>query len=230
MIYYSATKRTFSGRLLPSLHVESKCSENKLQFTILFAPLILDPMNKTYGYSRVSTSKQLSDSQIKLLKGAGCEETFVDVQSGATRNRPELAKLLDMLCDGDTILVVKLDRLSRSLQDLLSIAREIEEKGAHLRSLQDPLIDTTSPNGKLIFGIFAVLAEYERDIIRIRTLDGLAAARARGQHLGRQEALNQKQKDKVLKLRSSGQSLRKIAQTFSVSKTTIQRYVRLADT
>ena len=185
-------------------------------------------MNRTLGYSRVSTSKQLSDSQIKLLKSAGCEETFVDVQSGATRNRPELAKLLDMLSDGDTILVVKLDRLSRSLQDLLSIAREIEEKGAHLRSLQDPLIDTTSPNGKLIFGIFAVIAEYERDIIRVRTLDGLAAARARGQRLGRQEALNQKQKDKVLKLRSSGQSLRKIAQIFGVSKTTIQRYVRLA--
>jgi len=209
--------------------VESTCLENQLEFTILFAPLILDPMNKTYGYSRVSTPKQLSDSQIELLNSAECDETFVEVQSGATRKRPELDKLLAKLREGDTILVVKLDRLSRSLQDLLSIAREIEEKGAHLRSLQDPLIDTTSPNGKLIFGIFAVLAEYERDIIRSRTLDGLAAARARGQRLGRQEALNQKQKDKVLKLRSSGQSLRKIAQIFGVSKTTIQRYVRLVD-
>ena len=92
------------------------------------------------------------------------------------------------------------------------------------------MIDTTSPNGKLIFGIFAVIAEYERDIIRARTLEGLSAARARGQRLGRQEALNQKQKDKVLKLRSCGQSLRKIAQIFGVSKTTIQCYVRLADT
>lgn len=187
-------------------------------------------MNKTYGYSRVSTSKQHTDSQIELLKGAGCEETFVEVQSGVTRNRPELDRLLSRLRQGDTILVVKLDCLSRSLQDLFSIAREIEEKGAHLRSLQDPLIDTTSPNGKLIFDIFGVLAEYERDIIRVRTLDGLAAARARGQRLGRQEALNQKQKDKVIELRSSGQSLHEIAQTFGVSKTTIQRYIRLADT
>ena len=187
-------------------------------------------MNKTYGYSRVSTSKQHTASQIELLKGAGCEETFVEVQSGATRNRPELDRLLSRLRQGDTILVVKLDRLSRSLQDLLSIAKEIEETGAHLRSLQDPLIDTTSPNGKLIFCIFGVLAEYERDIIRVRTLEGLAAARARGQRLGRQEALNQKQKDKVIELRSSGQSLREIAQIFGVSKTTIQRYVRLADT
>ncbi|MCY3540746.1 MAG: recombinase family protein [Gammaproteobacteria bacterium] len=186
-------------------------------------------MNKTYGYSRVSTSKQLSDSQIGLLNSAECDETFVEVQSGATRKRPELDKLLAKLREGDTILVVKLDRLSRSLQDLLSITREIEEKGAHLRSLQDPLIDTTSPNGKLIFGIFAVIAEYEKDIIRVRTLDGLAAARARGQRLGRQEALNQQQKDEVIKLRCSGQSLREIAQTFGVSKTTIQRYVRLAD-
>ncbi|MYC24730.1 MAG: recombinase family protein [Gammaproteobacteria bacterium] len=184
-------------------------------------------MNKTYGYSRVSTSKQLSDSQIDLLNGAGCDETFVEVQSGTNRKRPKLDKLLGKLREGDTILVVKLDRLSRSLQDLLSIAREIEEKGAHLRSLQDPLIDTTSPNGKLIFGIFAVIAEYERDIIRVRTLDGLAAARARGQQLGRQEALNQEQKDNLIKLRRSGKSLRQLAQTFGVSKTTVQRYVKL---
>ncbi|MYD45646.1 MAG: recombinase family protein [Gammaproteobacteria bacterium] len=186
-------------------------------------------MNRSFGYSRVSTSKQLSDSQIALLNSAGCNEIFVEVKSGTKRNRTELDRLLHRLREGDTILVVKLDRLSRSMQDLLSIAREIEEKGAHLRSLQDPLIDTTSPNGKLVFGIFAVLTEYERNIIRVRTLDGLASARARGQRLGRQEALNQKQKDRVIKLRSDGQSLRELARRFGVSKTTIARYVRIAD-
>lgn len=186
-------------------------------------------MNKTYGYSRVSTSKQCADSQIQLLLDKGCDATFVEVQSGAKRTRPELDKLLGMLREGDTILVVKLDRLSRSLHDLLSIAREIEKKGAHLRSIQDPLIDTTSPNGKLIFGIFAVLAEYERDLIRARTLDGLAAARARGKTLGRREALNHKQKDQLIELRQSGQSLRLLAETFGVSKTTISRYLRLAN-
>ncbi|MXZ56763.1 MAG: recombinase family protein [Gammaproteobacteria bacterium] len=186
-------------------------------------------MNKTFGYSRVSTSKQLSDSQIELLNEAGCDETFIEVQSGAHRKRPQLEKLLAMLGEGDTFLVVKLDRLSRSLHDLLSIAQEIEKKGAHLRSLQDPLIDTTSPNGKLIFGIFAVLAEYERDLIRARTLDGLAAARARGKILGRREALNQEQKDLLIELRQCGQSLRQLAETFGVSKTTISRYLRLAD-
>ena len=113
---------------------------------------------------------------------------------------------------------------------MLSIFKEIEKKGAHLQSLQDPLIDTNSPNGKLIFGIFAVLAEYERDIIRARTLDGLAAARARGQRLGRQEALNQEQKDNLIKLRHTGHSLRQLAQIFGVSKTTVARYVKLTET
>ena len=187
-------------------------------------------MNRTFGYSRVSTSKQNSDSQLELLHDAGCDETFVEVCSGADRTRPELDKLLSILRKGDTILVVKLDRLSRSLHDMLAIVREIEEKRAHLRSLQDPLINTASPNGKLIFGIFAVLAEYERDLIRARTLDGLAAARARGQRLGRREVLNQKQKDQLIKLRRSGQSLRQLVQIFGVSKTTILRYVRLAET
>ena len=192
------------------------------------APRFLDPMNRTFGYSRVSTSKQHLDTQTELLQCAGCDEIFVEVGSGANRERPQLDKLLSILRKGDIILVVKLDRLSRSLQDMLSIVGEIEKKGAHLRSLQDPLIDTTSPNGKLILGIFAVLAEYERDIIRARTLDGLAAARARGQRLGRQEALNQEQKDNLIKLRYSGHSLRQLALRFGVSKTTIHRYVGLA--
>ena len=146
-----------------------------------------------------------------------------------TAGDSNLKKMLGLLREGDTVLVVKLDRLSRSLQDLLTITREIEQKGAHLRSLHDPLIDTTSPNGKLIFCIFAVLAEYERDIIRARTLEGLAAARERGTRLGRQEALNQEQKDILIALRQSGQSQRQIGRTFGVSKTTVARYLRLAN-
>ena len=187
-------------------------------------------MKKTFGYARVSTTKQHAEAQLELLQGAGCDETFIEVQSGANRHRPQLEKLLTGLREGDTLVVVKLDRLSRSLQDLLAIAQKIEKQGAHLRSLQDPLIDTTNPNGKLIFGMFAVLAEYERDLIRARTLEGLAAARARGQRLGRQEALNQEQKDNLITLRHSGQSLRQLARTFGISKTTVVRYLRLADT
>lgn len=186
-------------------------------------------MNKTFGYSRVSTSRQNADPQIELLQKEGCDEILVETQSGANRRRPQLERLLTMLREGDTVVVVKLDRLSRSLHDLLSITREIESKGAQMRSLQDPLIDTTSPNGKLIFGIFAVLAEYERDLIRSRTIEGLAAARERGKRLGRQEALNQEQKENLVTLRRTGQSLRQLARTFGVSKTTILRYLRLAE-
>ena len=119
--------------------------------------------------------------------------------------------------------------MARALTDLLSIVKEIESKGAQLRSLHDPLIDTTTPNGKLIFGIFAFLAEYERELIRSRTLDGLAAARARGKHLGRKEALNQEQKESLRQLHESGQTLRQLAQTFNVSKTTIIRYLQLSE-
>ena len=187
-------------------------------------------MNKTFGYSRVSTSKQCKDSLIELFRIAGCDESFIEVQAGTHGKRPQLEKLLAVLGEGDTVLVVKLDHFARSLHDLLSIAREIEKNGAHLRSLQDPLIDTTSPNGKLIFGIFAVLAECDRDLIRARTLEGLAAARARGKRLGRREALNQEQKEYLITLRQSGQSLRQLAETFGVSKTTIARYLSLADT
>lgn len=186
-------------------------------------------MKKTFGYARVSTPKQTTESQLELLQQAGCEEIFVETGSGANCTRPELEKLLQMVRAGDTVVIVKLDRLARSLTDLLSMVKEIESKGAQLRSLHDPLIDTTTPNGKLIFGIFAVLAEYERELIRQRTLDGLAAARARGKHLGRQEALNQEQKESLLQLRENGQSLRQLAQTFNVSKTTILRYLRLAE-
>ena len=127
------------------------------------------------------------------------------------------------------MIVVKLDRLSRSLQDLLAIVNDIETQGAQIRSLQDPLIDTTTANGKLIFGIFTVLAEYERELIRSRTIEGLAAARARGKKLGRQEALKQEQKDNLVTLRQSGQSLRQLARTFNISKTTVIRYLRLED-
>ena len=112
----------------------------------------------------------------------------------------------------------------------MAIFNDIETQGAQIRSLQDPLIDTITANGKLIFGIFAVLAEYERELIRARTIDGLAAARARGKKLGRQEALNREQQDNLVTLRQNGQSLRHLVRTFNISKTTVIRYLRLAET
>src|SRR5437870_5635697 len=136
------------------------------------------------GYARVSTSDQNPDLQLDALKGAGCFRVFVDRASGALDERPELTKALDQLRPGDTLVVWKLDRLGRSLRHLIDTVAELQRRDVGFRSLQES-IDTTTPGGKLVFHIFGALAEFERDIVRQRTLAGLAAARARGRAGGR---------------------------------------------
>lgn len=186
-------------------------------------------MNCAFGYARVSTRSQTTDAQESLLAEAGCKEIFTETESGAKQSRPELERLLDKLREGDTVVIVKLDRLSRSVSDLLMIVQRIESCGAHLRSLRDPLLDTTTPNGKLVFGLFGLLAAYERDLTRERTLDGLAAARASGKRLGRPEALNGDQRESLVKLRREGWSYSKLARTFRVAKATVIRYVQMSE-
>ena len=136
------------------------------------------------GYARVSTAEQTADLQLDALKAAGCYRVFVDVASGALDERPELSKLLDQLRPADTLVVWKLDRLGRSLRHLIETVAELDRREVGFRSLQEQ-IDTTSPGGKLVFHLFGALAEFERDLIRQRTLAGLAAARARGRAGGR---------------------------------------------
>ena len=143
------------------------------------------------GYARVSTKDQELNLQLDALEAHGCKQIFQEKVSGANRERPELQKMLDTLRPKDVVVIWKLDRLARSLKDLINLVNEIEEKGAGLQSLNDP-IDTTSPQGKLIFHIFASLAEFERNIISERTKAGLAAARARGRKGGRPKGLSKK--------------------------------------
>ena len=131
------------------------------------------------GYARVSTQDQNPDRQIIALKKAGCEKLFVEKASGAQRERYELEAALDYMREGDTLVVWKLDRLARSMKQLIETVEIIEEKGAGFSSLTEA-IDTTTAGGKLIFHIFAALAEFERSIIRERTRAGLDAARAMG--------------------------------------------------
>lgn len=131
------------------------------------------------GYARVSTETQDTALQIDALKAAGCERIYEESTSGANRERPELVKCLDALRDGDTLTVWRLDRLGRSLKDLVGIVSDLEERGVGFRSLSEA-IDTGSAGGKLIFHVFAALAEFERSLIRERTRAGLQAARARG--------------------------------------------------
>ena len=177
------------------------------------------------GYARVSTAEQTADLQLDALKAAGCYRVFVDVASGALDERPELSKLLDQLRPADTLVVWKLDRLGRSLRHLIETVAELDRREVGFRSLQEQ-IDTTSPGGKLVFHLFGALAEFERDLIRQRTLAGLAAARARGRAGGRPPSMTP---TKIVLARqmydAREHSLAEIAQTLGVSRASIYRYL-----
>ena len=136
------------------------------------------------GYARVSTRDQNLDRQIDALDAEGCVRVFSDKKSGKTAVRPELERALDFMRPGDTLVVASLDRLSRSLQDLIGIVAELRRRGVGFRSLHEQL-DTTTPGGRLVFHVFAALAEFIRELIVEGTLEGLDAARARGRVGGR---------------------------------------------
>ncbi|MDN3519028.1 recombinase family protein [Aquisalimonas lutea] len=141
------------------------------------------------GYARVSTHDQDPQLQLDALSEAGCDQVFQEKITGTQRERPELNACLRSLRKGDTLVVWKLDRLARSLKDLVTIISDLEERGVGFRSITEA-IDTTSSTGRLVFHIFGALAEFERNLIRERTVAGLKAARARGRKGGRKPALS----------------------------------------
>ncbi|MGA0543554.1 recombinase family protein [Neotabrizicola sp. VNH66] len=175
------------------------------------------------GYARVSTEDQNLDGQIDALKAAGAERIFADKITGTARSRPELDRLLDQLRQGDVMTVTKYDRLARSLRDLLDIVDAIQAHGAGFRSLAED-IDTTTPAGRLVFHVFASIAQFERERISERTREGLEAARKRGRIGGRPPALSTAQKAEVRRMRDEElRPLPEIAQLFRVSIKTIRR-------
>src|SRR5688572_6179233 len=145
-------------------------------------------MERLLGYARVSTADQQPQLQVDALQDAGCYRVFTETASGARTDRPTLQQVLDQIRPGDTLVVWKLDRLGRSLRHLVDTVTGLADRGIGFRSPQEA-IDTTTPGGKLVFHVFAALAEFERDLIRERTADGLAAARARGRQGGRPAVL-----------------------------------------
>jgi DNA invertase Pin-like site-specific DNA recombinase len=181
------------------------------------------------GYARVSTQEQELALQLDALEAAGCTKIYREKITGATRERPQLQALLEHLREGDVVVIWKLDRLARSLKDLVEIVNEMQEKGAELRSLQDQ-IDTTTPHGKFTFHVFAALSEFERDIIRERTKAGLAAARARGRKGGRPKGLTKRAQHTAIiaeKLYLEGElTVREICEQLSISKGTLYNYLR----
>lgn len=175
------------------------------------------------GYARVSTEDQRLDAQTDALAAAGAERVFAERISGARRARPELDRMLDQLRDGDVVVVTKYDRLARSLKDLLEIVETIGARGAGFRSLAED-IDTTTPAGRLVFHVFASIAQFERERISERTREGLAAARARGRVGGRPPALTPAQKAEVRRMRDAeGRTVAEIARLFRVSERTVRR-------
>jgi DNA invertase Pin-like site-specific DNA recombinase len=177
----------------------------------------------TYGYARVSTNGQDLGSQEAELMVAGCAKVFKEKVSGAKTDRTELAKALRRLEPGDVLIVTRLDRLARSTRDLLNIVAAIAEREAGFRSLRDTWADTTTPHGRLMLTVLGGLAEFERELIRARTGDGRARAKARGVKFGRPTALTPHQRAEALQRLANGDAQADVARTFNVSQATISR-------
>jgi DNA invertase Pin-like site-specific DNA recombinase len=177
----------------------------------------------TYGYARVSTNGQDLASQEAELFAAGCAKVFAEKVSGAKTDRAELGKVLRRLAPGDVLVVTRLDRLARSTRDLLNILAAIADRKAGFRSLKDAWADTTTPHGRLMLTVLGGLAEFERELIRARTGDGRARAKARGARFGRPSALSPDQRQEVLHRLANGEVQAELARAYGVSQATISR-------
>jgi DNA invertase Pin-like site-specific DNA recombinase len=172
------------------------------------------------GYARCSTTDQNTDLQVKALIAAGCEKTFVEHASGAQKRRPRLDEALRAVCKGDTLVVWKLDRLARSLSHLVEIAQVLEERGCNFVSVTEA-INTKTPGGRLVFGIFASLAEFERELIRERVSAGVRAYIARKGHWGPGKLIGVD-----VAAACDGLSLSAAAAKLGVSKATVHRHLK----
>ena len=177
------------------------------------------------GYARVSTGEQNPDLQIDALRAAGCERIFTDKASGANAKRSELAKCLKALTAGDTLTVWKLDRLGRSLHDLIGLLDELKARGVAFQSLTEA-IDTSTPTGRAMWQMVGILAELERSLIQERTKAGREAAKARGVKMGRKAKLTPQQIDHARKLIEQGEHHDRVAKSLGVSRRTLYRGIR----
>lgn len=186
-------------------------------------------MSVKLGYARVSTRDQNVDFQVDALKRAGCAKIYTDIASGARTERPALVELLSHLRAGDVLVIWKLDRLGRSLQHLVKLVNDLREREVGLLSLNDP-VDTSTPQGRLSFNLFAALAEFEREMIRERTRAGLSAARARGRNGGRPKGLSPQAEATACAAetlyRERALPVQAIADKLGISKSTLYSYLR----
>ncbi len=183
-------------------------------------------MGHLLGYARVSTPTQETALQHDALTAAGCARVYVDVASGSRDDRPQLLALLERIDPGDTLVVWRLDRLGRSLRHLVDTVTTLGERGIGFRSLTES-IDTTTAGGRLVFGIFAALAEFERELIRERTIAGMEASRARGRRTGRPPTMTASKLRLAQQMRATTPpaSLAEIAEAIGLSKSTVARHL-----
>ena len=178
------------------------------------------------GYARVSTGLQNLNLQEDRLNAYGCEKIFSDHISGSKSKRPGLDKAIEFARAGDTIVVWRLDRLGRNMEDLITLVNELNERGVSFHSLEENItMDKSSSTGQLLFHLFAAFAEFERNLILERSSAGRIAARARGRYGGRPEKLNNKDLKLLKTLYDNGTPIKTIAEQWQVSRTTIYRYL-----
>ena len=179
------------------------------------------------GYARCSTLDQNLDWQIDALTKEGCDRIFQEKFTGTRKDRPELLRMMDMLREGDTVIICELTRLSRSVKDLFDLVEQVEKAGANIKSLKEPWLDTTTPQGRLLFTIFSGVSQFERELIRERTMEGLASARARGR-MGGRPGKDKKIVEQALTLYDSkAYSVDEISKTTGISRATLYKYINL---
>jgi len=178
------------------------------------------------GYARVSTNEQNIEMQIEALNKAGCERIYQDIISGIIEERKGLDLMISQLRSGDTVVVWKLDRLSRSIKQLIQLINDFKTNGVSFKSLTES-IDTSTPGGALVFHIFGALAEFERELISERTKAGLLNAKARGRFGGRPEKLDNNKKKLIREAHNSNNyTIPEICEIFGITKTTLYRYLK----
>jgi DNA invertase Pin-like site-specific DNA recombinase len=179
------------------------------------------------GYARVSSTDQDFDGQVERLKAAGCERVFSEKVSGKALNgRGALQKALSVLGGGDTLIIVRLDRLARSIRDLLGLLDTIKAAGATIKALDDTWLDTTSAHGELIITIMGGLAEFERKLIRARCDEGIKRAKARGTVFGRKPVLDAGERRKIAERYSTGETMAELARDYNCGVATIHRVLQ----
>jgi DNA invertase Pin-like site-specific DNA recombinase len=180
-------------------------------------------MGQVIGYARVSTTGQDHETQVARLQAAGADKVFSEKKGGLDRERAELARCLDYVREGDTLIITKLDRLARSTAHLHEIVEGLNAKGVGFKVLDDPSLDTTTRTGKLVFGILASIAEFETALRKERQMEGIAKAKTEGRMGGRPKLVSDETVAEIKRLRDEGLSIRKVAAQVGFSKATVQK-------